>query len=887
MCEFIINNTIRVTGHAEDKEHKSIVSYAIYYPVNAPEPVIRRRIHLDEKQTVVFNDARNFILRGEISLIAGKTEVALYGDIYYGPPENKALQHHVNGTLLVFPTAPVPPPFHPHPDNPGNAGAETMITAPLFPYVDLSPWPAPSPHAIAIHLVSYRPDPGNDALLYNQLLTAVPLPGSRKKIETICLQFLGKESPFEGQYLGSLSNVPLPFCDFPGMYDFLIGEKMYRAAWLMEHVTALVDEPLTGFLQSEWYENTIQQLWQNYFALTVFPGYDQAFAIDLTKILVICHFLEGIAMDEQAMLHASILLPAALFPLPPQEATGMADKDYIRPYAVGQLKMVRYALSRYEPGEIAHIENVLKGEQKKYLQRNRTLTTATFKEHNHTENRIREELNESSSDLVRVAKTTLAGYTKTRAYDKFDTTYGPPTEVTLNGTWVTTLAAATAPDTEERSDFAKKILDHTVNHISDHITEKRSFSRLSETENVHTSILDNRQGAQHFRGIYRWLNKVYHISQENYGYRFMLEIKLCDPARSYIQSQQRINSLDLLKPLSPAEKGISHFDDITRDNYLTLLSYYHVDQVPLPPAEVIYVNITLKDSDTVGYASIPEGYGAVSASIAGVLPGDITLSGLAGSKIFTITSTSSTVDVTLSGESGTLPVSVMAGSEPGGFIVNAALLCQPLPATTDAWKILVWQQINTAWQQALTAYDTHITSLACEDDIPNTLLLRNLEQTIIQQRCQALLMELFMTRQGGDPGMMYAQFFSQAFEWNELTFTLDDDPWKYNTSLKDKSDSLRPFLQATTATVFLPVIPAQNFRVLYYLSAGILWELPDTFTPVNEKDLAIALALKHVPHWHGQVSVERTWEIKLPTEMQVIDERNRLPYFSSPLKPSK
>lgn len=885
MCEFIINNTIRVTGHPEDKEHPSIVSYAIYYPVNASEPVIRRRIHLEEKQTVVYNIAQSFILRGEISLIAGKTEVALYGDIFYGPPENKSLQHHVNGTLLVFPSAPTPPPpYHPYPDEPGNPGTEMMITAPLFPYVDITPWPSPTSGETALHFISYTPDPNDPDLLYNHLLAALPSPGARMEMETICLQFLAQEPPFTGQYLSSLSNVPLPFCDFPDMYDFLVGEKLYQAEWLMDHVSELVDSPLTDFLQSAVYTDTTQQLWQNYFALTIFSGYNQAFAITLTKILVICHFLENITRDEQALLSASIILPKPVFPLPAEDVAGT---DLIRPYAVGQLKMVRYALSRYEPGEIAHIENVLKGEQKKYLQRDRTLTTTTMSEHKRTENKLNEELDESSSDLVTVAKTTLAGYTKTRAYDNFDTTYGPPTEVTLNGSWVTTRAAATAPDTAETTDFVKKILNHTVNHISDHITEKRACSRLSETENVRTSIMDNRHGDRHFRGIYRWLNKVYHITQENYGNRFMLEIKLYDPASTYIQSQQAINNIDLVKPLSPAEKGISNFNDITRDNYLSLLSYYHIDQVSLPPAEVTYVNVTLRDSDTIGYVDIPQGYGAVAATIAGIFSADGTLSGMAGSQIFTITNTTTTQELVLPGESGTLPISVMAGTGLTTFMLNAELLCHPLPSVLDEWKVTIYQQIHTAWQQALRAYDTHITSLAREDEVPNALLLRNLEQSIIQQRCRALLMELYKTVQGGDPGQMYEQFFNQAFEWNELTFTLNDAPLKHSTTLKGKSDSLRPFLQATTATVFLPVVPAENYRALYYLSAGLLWELPDRYTPVNEKDIAIALSLKQVTHWHGHVVPERTWEIKLPTEMQIIDEQNRLPYYASPLKPSK
>ncbi|WP_315823804.1 hypothetical protein [Paraflavitalea speifideaquila] len=59
-----------------------------------------------------------------------------------------------------------------------------------------------------------------------------------------------------------------------------------------------------------------------------------------------------------------MILPNTLFPLPSYAEVALISNQ-IKPYAIGQLKMTRYRLQSYTLGEIAQIENVLKGEKKK------------------------------------------------------------------------------------------------------------------------------------------------------------------------------------------------------------------------------------------------------------------------------------------------------------------------------------------------------------------------------------------------------------------------------------------------------------------------------------------------------------------------------------------
>src|SRR6185437_17049933 len=94
-------------------------------------------------------------------------------------------------------------------------------------------------------------------------------------------------------------------------------------------------------------------------------------------------------------------------------------------------------------------------------------------------------------------------------YNNFQTTYGPPCNATLNGSWSSEIIpTAGSPETTDVSDFAKKILHKTSNRIKENVYRYRMNSSLSEIERTSSSIFDNSNGSVNYRGIYRWLNKI-------------------------------------------------------------------------------------------------------------------------------------------------------------------------------------------------------------------------------------------------------------------------------------------------------------------------------------------------------------------------------------------
>lgn len=904
----IINNTFKVVsellaldGELADKG-VPVVKYEFHYPVDAPVPVIAGYISARQQREVQYSGSDAFRIKGQLMLTVKEKEVILNGNLYYGYNENPALQHHFDGTLALFrQVPPVPPPPPDNDDDTGDLPPQTAIDAPLFPYINVQPWPDEVPANSWLHFFSYDPAHAGTDSLYRQLVAIAPQK-DRKAMELLCIQFLQDDAPFAGQYYGSLQEVPAPFNSFPDLYDEWVKMADYCEG----------DDDISAGMDTSSWLPIIDQLWQNYFALAIITGFNEPFAIAVNKILLICNLLETqystqpprelTRTDISNLLHATVILPTEIFPLPPYtSAAPPKDDSWIAPYAVGQLKMSRYRLLRYQPGEIAGIQNVMKGEQKKIMQRqlsgDKEKVSETSSENTDNTSRYQQ----VSNDLLLEAKKTLAGFTQSTTYDNFTTTYGPPTQAVLNGKWSSTLK----PDSDgiqSDSGFVSRILNSTVNRISESVTRTRSFSKYHEQESVTSSLFDNRHGDGHFRGIYRWLNKIYRVSVESYGHRFLLELSIAQPAREYIQSQQSLNATDLQAPLSPAEMGITTYTDITAANYAQLLSYYQVDIIRQPPEPYTYAAVILSPGETEKYAAIPDNYFAVQATVTGIIASGApvrVISGIVGTALFELTDTTRTQSLDMDGEKGQLPVSVIGPNtpdappyKPNDFTLNVRIKCSVTEEKMNEWKAQVYHQISEAWQKRLSVYISTLSRLAGEGGQSNPELLRNTERSALHRRCAALLMQVFDVKVG-DPASAtfeineprYHQFLREALEWDEMTWSFDDSPSIFSYALQGRDDSLRPFLQAQRARVLLPVRPSFNFQLLYYLSSGIIWSAPYPFVPVDSADTRIAAHLKSVYNDDPYTKIEHTWEIALPTAMQVVQEGSELPEFTSPHHP--
>lgn len=621
----------------------------------------------------------------------------------------------------------------------------------------------------------------------------------------------------------------------------------------------------------------------------------------LHKLLKATIVLPGIPAKGAKATHPEVFT-MPVFPLPPYTGSVRVDtKSWLVPYAIGQLKVAKYRLLRYQQGEVAQIQNILKGEQKKIVSRSLTNTReqTTLQDNNSTDSG--NESKETTGELCIEAQKTVAALTKTVAYNNLSTSYGPPTQGILNGSYTKTITHADPSSSEDTNTFTSLVLNKTLNRINEAVLKSRSFSKYSEREETTSSIFNNTTGTENLRCIYRWVNKVYRIGVHNYGYRFLLELQLDSPASGFIASQQALNNINLAKPLSPADNQINCFDNVSAQNYAKLVNSFHLTKL-LPPPEPVVISVTLVPGESEKSIIIPAGYAAGTAiitaqSAAGVTSTNAT--GIISSTAFTITngSIAPVNPITLNNETGQVQLVIIGDNLPDGqtaqtkgIILNVVITCTVADTKMNEWKMTVFNEINQAYEKMMDRYDHDITSFASRHQQTNQLQITSIERTSIYKNCLDMMLNIYAQKVGHDDQLsppsfsvnrqQYTQFLQKAIEWDEMTYRFDDYPDNPDQMPRCSDSSLRPFLQASSATVFLPVKPECNFHLLYYLSAGAIWGAEYPFVPINDVDLKIAAHLKQIKSWDKTDREEKHLDIIVPTDMQVVQEGNQLPDYS-------
>ena len=884
--------------------------------------------------------------------IDGVPNTAIFADIHYGM-RGQADDHHFEGLMAACPMrGPLPPPQPPSPlppvptPVPPAPPVDPVEPLPvlnshpeeLFPYVYVRRWPKISASDLLHGFVQYA-SASPPCCSFFEDLVAARAPG-REAVQSLALRFIDGDAPYQGLFIGDLDCLPGPVGQFASLLEQLPASHENPLEWLAtaraEVVQLLQRYALTwSYLESGNYLQTLDRVWQSYFALVITLGYDAALLDGLTRTLQMAHLIAvalqpqsqgmaavGAASETPAPLQpapisaaqiallreATVVLPAQVFPLPPartaERSPPVAPDGWIEPYAIGDLQMVRQRLLRYQSGEIARIENVMRGERRevthKRTHRQKDEQKQTLAEMQVLQNDAADE----RSNLQEESRKTVAEATETHQYNKFTSSYGPPTQATLDGSWTKAVQQGANPGQDDTTRFARDILNKTVNRISRSVSHTRSSSTMSQTENAVVSLIDNTAGTQNLRAVFRWVNKVYEACVVNYGQRLMIEFMVCRPAAGFIAQEHALAGQDFVKPLSPAQLGVSTFEDVKVDgprNYAQLGAYYGVLDLEPPPLDERFATASLRSGEEKQIA-VPTGYGATHAfvSCVGSSPGQPAPVVLVGRQAVTPGAASS--PVVLHGEDETVPVSVMDYppelSPPGGSWaqVNVEIGCTPTRQCMDQWRIRTYASIVRGYQARMAAYlgrtqgGARTPTPAC-----SPLARRQTEQRELKNACQRLLLERLLTLTGlsSSAGRLsppssfevneprYLQFFEEVLEWNEMAYSFYAEPsagalgsLPELESLTADGDALfASFLQAGQARVLLPVQPEHVMAFLYFYSAGMLWRAPDLLTPVHEGDLALVNDVKHAEPMSPSPAMCQgpCWQVVVPTAMQVLD----------------
>jgi len=919
----------------------------------------------------------------------GENEYAARGLLSYckGPgldiPElDLTLSAPVEEKIRLYPTGPVPPPpgplFPPGIDTLDNIILNDIKYQDLFPYVYISPWPQISDHNLKTRFDAYDKDSSANPslkLLYDNLVKAKQN-NDRLGMEDDAVYFIEGKTPYEDQFISHIRQFTTIMNTYLTIYQWLHRQPVIDFKVLNEIVQEEIGswETVRQDIQQQDYIDEKEQAWESLFALTITAGYRHQLLDNLIKTLVTANLIEitaaqlptgakspGNPEDEEKkendshdypddatplqpiidnvdiarLADATIILPLEIFPLPPYSNQQEIDKsnEFVRPYAIGQLVMVRHRLKRYLLGEVSYVENVMRGECKEVTQRRLNQLKQSDTDSSEQVNEKVDARQFIGKDLMNEVTRTLCQKTSTTTYN--DTGGGAEASESTIGGW--TVVEDPSGRQQGISRFGKEIVSRTVNRMTKTINQTRSVTVLNENEETVVHRYDNTNGSTNMLGIYHWLNKLYTLHTVTTGNRLVLELMIDKPAAQYIQNELHFQDVRLCEPVPPEKLGLKSYRDIIGDSsqqenplyYANLLTRYDAaDIIPPPPQSqtrsVVLESVKPYSTRTV---DLPQGYEAQTAFVSIVFLDTSGESSTAlvvmGEKNLTYDSkTGETQSLTLTANiiRSTLPISIMVTSanantneakvekKPGtgescpqvttiGYIATIDIQCQLSPQSYEQWQIMTYQHVIQAYDKQKDTYYSQVNTQQKGLVSADPLVNREIEYQQIKKNCIRLLRQLYFTMVGEEqvqsgtvPQQVldeprYQQFFENMPEWDEMTYQFFIDcctltgensttaiATSLPASLTPKDKKFNQFLRAASARVLLPIKIDAARVFLYFMFTGSIWAGSDRLVPTidTNTDLSIVNELKAISSSGFKTEVDNMNQPPVKEEWDVI-----------------
>ena len=255
---------------------------------------------------------------------------------------------------------------------------------------------------------------------------------------------------------------------------------------------------------------------------------------------------------------------------------------------------------------------------------------------------------------------------------------------------------------------------------------------------------------------------------------------------------------------------------------------------------------------------------------------------------------------------GSIPISLYVAVDTS-YILNIIIECERTVEFFDEWRIQVFNAIMDSYNQKLSNYERAIAAIEVQQGVSiqgrNPDLNRQIEKEELKRSSIELLtkqkFEAFnaMKRTGAQPEIDnqkalkeggYVKFFEQAFEWHNITYMFypyfwgRKERWSIVKSFQDNDPKFERFLQAGYARVLVPARPEFAEAVLHYLETGVIWNGEGAPAVDDELYLSIAKEIKDAQTREGGIQVGKSWEIKEPTNLVMLQPNNppQLPDYS-------
>ncbi|ETT73301.1 hypothetical protein C173_12015 [Paenibacillus sp. FSL R7-277] len=590
-------------------------------------------------------------------------------------------------------------------------------------------------------------------------------------------------------------------------------------------------------------------------------------------------------------------------------------RSQIRPLGIGDLKVVKQTLERYVAGEVAHIENVMQGESKerKHRRYDRTEESLTI-ELESTEETERDTQSTDRFELKKEVENTIQTDMKVDTGITVSSSYGP---VKFGAHANFAYNQSTRDSARVSSNFSKEVLDRSIAKIQKKSREERITKTIQEVEEINTHSINNIGTEGHITGVYRWVDKHYKAQIFNYGKRMMFEFVVPEPAAffKYAQANNSGNAINVTKPIPLGEITAS---DINESNYLILSRNYNVQGItPPPPSErvVSYAldkhGLQMKEgfSQSVNDLKLPEGYyaetGFVASSVIKYMNPEILKDQYYIVTIGRLVQGYFDQPVMggfLNKEENFLPITVNTMNI-DSYTIVVSVICHISLEHFRQWQIKTFELIQSAYTTAMAQYEEKLRAAEARRGVvitgynPNTN--RDIERTELKKHSISMLTGQRYTEfnavSGNPPEFdlveaasegRFIQFFEQAFEWEQMTYLFypyfwgRKDNWATVSNTYDNDPLFTKFLQAGSARIVIPVHPAYNEAILYYLQTGELWNGGDA--PVIDDPLYIGLCEElraKQDDLENAVPEGDPWTVVLPTTLVWLQAGPELPDY--------
>lgn len=614
----------------------------------------------------------------------------------------------------------------------------------------------------------------------------------------------------------------------------------------------------------------------------------------------------------------SVSVGMPFIPLPdlPLDQRIPHTRGKVAPAGVADLLVVKQQLIGYEAADVAHIENVLKGERKQREHtRRRETEEITFTE---TETISSEERELESTDRFEMTRETNATIKEDASFKAGLTVsgkYGPTVEFSASAEGSASRSKEEA--TRAAASFSQDVTQRSATKISERVLQRASLRVTTEVIEKDVHELNNVGGSGHISGVYQWVNKVYQAQMFNYGLRTMFDFMIPEPAAMLmaVLSSAHASAVEIQKPLAFTLKP----NEVNESNVNYWVRAYGATDVAPPPEIYKTKSLDFKggggdsaaDYTHSGQIAIDDGYRAVQGSVGqlkNIWDSTAAVDVVLGRQSHRFSVGSPWVWITsLSDERDSIPFALKT-NQVSDVAVAVEVKCQRTDRAMEKWRLDTHAKLTTAYKARLSEYEEKLAALELAAGVAiegrNPALNLELMQDELKKSCISILSDqhydLFnaidLSGSNGLPQIdvfeaegegSYVRFFEHAFEWEQMTWVTypyfwgRKEQWDERLAFEDPDPLFNQFLKAGYCRVAVPARPGFEGAVDHFMTYGELWNggpLPPISSPLY---LPIADEIaEQLDRPGAEVAQGEPWTVRIPTTLVHLRPDDKLPQWT-------